>query len=317
MAEKKATEVKAKKSTKKTETVEAEVKEQAVVAEPAVEEKDDKKTEKPVKAGPKARRAKEEAEGKVPKEKSEATENTSTRGPVPVTRPKSERRSKKYRSVAEKLEAGKQYSLKDGVDLARQTSTTKFDGSIELHVKLGVDPRHADQNIRTTVALPHGTGKTVRVAVFAPTDQHEAAKKAGADIVGEDDFLQLLDKEEINFDILVATPQLMAKLAKYARLLGPRGLMPNPKSGTVAAKAADAVKQAKAGRVEFRVDKQGIIHQAVGKVSFDSAKLYENAKAVIDAIQAAKPASVKGTYIQTITVVSTMGPGVHVDTNAL
>ncbi|HSX28789.1 MAG TPA: 50S ribosomal protein L1 [Candidatus Saccharimonadales bacterium] len=228
-----------------------------------------------------------------------------------------ERRGKKYRKAAEQLNAEKMYSLKEALELATKTSPTKFDASIDLHIKLGVDPRHADQNIRSTVTLPHGTGKNVRVAVFAPTDQQEAAKKAGADFVGEEELLQKLDKEDIDFDVLIATPMLMAKLGKYARLLGPKGLMPNPKSGTVSAKVAEAVAQAKAGRVEFRVDKQGIVHQAVGKASFDAPKLYDNAKAVMDAILAAKPASVKGSYLLTISVASTMGPGVKVDTSAL
>ncbi|HEV2412358.1 MAG TPA: 50S ribosomal protein L1 [Candidatus Saccharimonadales bacterium] len=229
----------------------------------------------------------------------------------------SERRSKKYKEAAKKIDSSKSYNLKEAVGLAKGTSTTKFDGSVELHIKLGVDPRHADQNIRATVNLPHGTGKTTRVAVFAPADQHEAAKKAGADIVGEEDFLQLLDKEQIDFDILIATPQLMARLAKYAKLLGPRGLMPNPKSGTVSAKVADAVKLAKAGRVEFRVDKQGIVHQAIGKVSFEEPQLLENAQALIKVIQDAKPASVKGVYLQTIYIASTMGPGVRIDVSSL
>lgn len=296
-----------------------EVAEEITEATPEVEVKE----EKTAKAGKRSAKALKEAEEKEEKEaRKEAGDTTPQnddaeaqvkKGPKPITRSKLERRGKKYRKAAEGIDADKAYSLKEALELAAKSSTTKFDGSVELHIRLGVDPRHADQNIRSTVALPHGTGKTVRVAVFAPADQHEAAKKAGADIVGEDDLLQKLDKEELDFDVLVATPQLMAKLGKYARLLGPKGLMPNPKSGTVTAKVADAVKQAKAGRVEFRVDKQGIVHQAVGKTNFTGANLYDNAKAVLDAILAAKPASVKGSYLLNISVASTMGPGVKVD----
>ncbi len=150
--------------------------------------------------------------------------------------------------------------------LAAETNPSKFDASVEVHVRLGVDPRQADQNIRATVALPNGTGRTIRVAVFAPEDQHAAAKKAGADVVGDEDFLKQLEKEELNFDVLVATPQYMPKLGKYARVLGPHGLMPNPKSGTVAADVAKAVSEAKAGKVEYRVDKQAIVHLSIGKV---------------------------------------------------
>lgn len=282
--------------------------------------------EKLAKAGKRSAKAIAEAEEKEAKEARKAAGDTTPqtdesgaeiikKGPKPITRPKVERRSKKYRKAIELIEKGKAYSLQEALELAAKTSTTTFDGSVELHVKLNVDPRHADQNIRSTVTLPKGTGKSVKVAVFAPSDQHDAAKTAGADYVGEDEFLQKLDKEEIDFDVLIATPQFMAKLGKYARLLGPKGLMPNPKSGTVTAKVADAVTQAKAGRVEFRVDKQGIIHQAIGKTSFTATDLYANAKAVIEAILAAKPSSVKGSYLLSISVASTMGPGVKVDTS--
>lgn len=234
------------------------------------------------------------------------------RGPAPKTRLKSERRSKGYRKAAELLDIAKEYTIKEASEVLPNTSTVKFDASVEVHVNLNVDPRQADQNIRAMVVLPHGTGKTLRVAVFAPADQHEAAKKAGADIVGEEEFLQQLDKEVINFDVLIATPQLMAKLGKYARILGPKGLMPNPKSGTVTAKVADAVKQAKAGKVEFRVDKQGIIHQAVGKVSFTPVQIAENTQAVLKGIKDARPASIKGGYITGVSMTTTMGPSVKI-----
>ncbi|HKX24489.1 MAG TPA: 50S ribosomal protein L1 [Candidatus Saccharimonadales bacterium] len=209
------------------------------------------------------------------------------------------------------------YSLDEAIALAAKTSPSKFDATVEMHINLNVDPRQADQNIRATVALPHGTGKTVRVAVFAPADQLDKAKKAGADIAGEEDFLAQLDKEQLDFDILVATPQMMPKLGKYARLLGPRGLMPNPKSGTVTTNIAKAVEEAKAGRVEYRVDKQAIVHQGIGKVSFDAAKLTENAKAFIASLNSVKPASIKGAYIKNVAVSSTMGPGVKVDVTSL
>lgn len=253
---------------------------------------------------------KEDRKEKIAKGEVDPSEAGVKRGPAPKTRQKSERRSKGYKKAAELIDSAKTYTVSEAAELLPRTSSVKFDASVELHVNLGVDPRQADQNIRATVGLPHGTGKTVRIAVFAPADQHEAAKKAGADIVGEDDFLQQLDKEQIDFDVLISTPQLMAKLGKYARVLGPKGLMPNPKSGTVTAKVADAVKEAKAGKVEFRVDKQSIVHLAVGKVSFKPEQIAENAKTVLKALAEAKPSSVKGTYIQKITMTTTMGPSV-------
>ncbi|HRJ91303.1 MAG TPA: 50S ribosomal protein L1 [Candidatus Saccharibacteria bacterium] len=224
-----------------------------------------------------------------------------------------ERRGKKYQEVAKQLEKDKVYSLAEALELAVKTNPAKFDASVEVHVRLGVDPRQADQNIRATVSLPHGTGKTVRVAVFAPDPDHAAAKKAGADVVGDEDFLKQLDKEELNFDILVATPQYMPKLGKYARLLGPRGLMPNPKAGTVATDVAKAVTEAKAGKVEYRVDKQAIVHLAIGKVSFGAAKLADNAKAFFDSLQSQKPSSLKSAYVKTTSVSTTMGPGIKVE----
>lgn len=234
------------------------------------------------------------------------------KGPAPVARPSIERRGKKYQELAKLVEKDKLYPLAQALELATRTNPAKFDASVEVHVRLGVDPRQADQNIRSTVSLPHGTGKTVRVAVFAPSDQHEAAKKAGADIVGEDDFLAQLDKEQIDFDILVATPQLMPRLGKYARVLGPRGLMPNPKSGTVSSNVAAAVKDAKTGKIEYRVDKQAIVHTAIGKVSFGADKLHANAKVFLASLASQKPSSIKGTYVHTITVTTSQGPGIKV-----
>lgn len=279
------------------------------------------KTEENVaKAGKRSAKALKESEAKVEKEARKAEGDTSPsdeeaeakvkRGPKPATRPLIERRGKKYRELAKQIEVGKLYSLSEALELATKTSPTKFDAAVEIHARLGVDPRQADQNIRSTVSLPHGTGKTVRVAVFAPSDQHAAAKKAGADIVGEDDFLQKLDKEDIAFDVLITLPQLMPKLGKYARVLGPRGLMPNPKSGTVSPDIIKAVAEAKAGKVEYRVDKQGIVHLAVGKVSFGAAKLEANAKVFFESLHANKPASIKDVYVKTITITTTQGPGI-------
>jgi large subunit ribosomal protein L1 len=263
--------------------------------------------------------AKEKAEKEARKEAGDTTpqdpdaEAHVKKGPKPVTRPVLERRGKNYRKAAEQLEAGKVYSLADALELATKTNPTKFDASVEVHVRLGVDPRQADQNIRATVSLPNGTGKDVRVAVFAPEDEHAAAKKAGADIVGDETFLKQLDKEVLDFDVLVATPQQMPKLGKYARLLGPRGLMPNPKAGTVATDVAKAVTEAKAGKVEYRVDKQAIVHLSIGKVSFGAAKLAQNADAFFASLQSQKPASLKGAYVKSTAISTTMGPGIKVE----
>jgi large subunit ribosomal protein L1 len=244
---------------------------------------------------------------------SEEAEARGKKGPKPVTRPRVERRGKSYRKVVELVEKGKTYPLAEALELATKTNPTKFDASVEIHVRLGVDPRQADQNIRSTVSLPNGSGKTIRVAVFAPEAEHENAKKAGADIVGDDEFLKQLEKEELNFDTLIATPQYMPKLGKYARLLGPRGLMPNPKAGTVATDVVKAVTEAKAGKVEYRVDKQAIVHLSIGKVSFGADKLAVNAKAFFDSLQAQKPSSLKGAYVKSTSISTTMGPSIKVE----
>ncbi|PLS81021.1 50S ribosomal protein L1 [Candidatus Saccharibacteria bacterium] len=279
------------------------------------------------KAGKRSAKAQKEADEKAAKEERKASGDTTSadgeeeasakRGPKPVTRPLVERRGKGYRKAAELIEKDKSYALADALELATKTSSVKFDASVELHINLGVDPRQADQNIRAMVALPNGTGKTVRVAVFAPADAQQAAKDAGADIVGEEELLAQLDKENINFDILISTPQLMPRLGKHARLLGPRGLMPNPKSGTVTPNVAKAVAEAKAGRVEYRVDKQSIVHLSIGKVSFGADKLAGNAKAFFDSLNSVKPTSLKGSYIKTVAVTTTMGPSVKVDLASL
>jgi len=307
---------------KSTET-EAPVEATDAPAETTEETSEEAKEEVTVaKAGKRSAKALAEAEAKAEKEARKEAGDTSSqtgeeaavkKGPKPVTRPVIDRRGKNYRKVAEKVEANKLYSLEDAVKLATETNPAKFDASVEVHVRLNVDPRQADQNIRATVSLPHGTGKSIRVAVFAPEADHKAAQEAGADVVGDETFLAQLDKEVLDFDILVATPQYMPKLGKYARLLGPRGLMPNPKSGTVATDVAKAVKEAKAGKVEYRVDKQAIVHLGIGKVSFGADKLVDNAKSFFDSLQAQKPASIKGGYVKTITVSTTMGPGVKVE----
>lgn len=277
------------------------------------------------KAGKRSEKAIKEVEEKIAKEerkekeeKGEATTKAedashTKKGPKPVTRPLIERRGKNYRKVAELIDKSVVYPLSEALEIAVKTNPSKFDASLEIHVKLGVDPRQADQNIRATVGLPNGTGKIVRVAVFAPDTEHTTAKSAGADIIGNEDFLQKLDKEEIDFDILIATPQYMPKLGKYARLLGPRGLMPNPKSGSVTTNIAKAVTEAKAGKVEYRVDKQGIIHLGIGKVSFGVKKLEENARAFFDSLKSQKPAGLKGTYVKSTSISTTQGPGIKVE----
>lgn len=275
------------------------------------------------KAGKRSEKALKEADEKAEKEarkeagdttpQSEEAEASTKRGPKPVTRSLIERRGKNFRKLAEKVEAGKVYTLSEALALAVETNPAKFDASVEVHVRLGVDPRQADQNIRATVSLPHGTGKTIRVAVFAPEADHAAAKKAGADIVGDEDFLKQLDGGKIEFDTLITSPQYMPKLGKYARLLGPKGLMPNPKAGTVAADIAKATTEAKAGKVEYRVDKQAIIHLSIGKVSFGANKLEENAKVFFDSLNSQRPSSLKGSYVKTTAISTTMGPGIKTE----
>lgn len=249
----------------------------------------------------KAERAAAEAAGEKPK------------GAAPVTRPKLERRGKKYQEAAKLVEKNKIYSLKEAIDLAIKTSPVKFDASVEIHARLGVDPRQADQNIRTTLVLPNGNGKTVRVAVFAPLDVCKAAKAAGADIADDEEFLKQLEKGTIDFDVLISTPQYMPKLGKFARLLGPKGLMPNPKAGTVTADVEKAVKEAKAGKVEYRVDKQAIVHIGVGKVSFGADKLVENTEAFFESLKGQKPSSLKGSYVKSVFITTTMGPSIAVE----
>lgn len=235
------------------------------------------------------------------------------RGEVPVTRPRIERRGRKYQEAFKLVENGKTYTLKEALDLAIKTSPVKFDASVEIHARLGVDPRQADQNIRTTLVLPNGNGKTVRVAVFAPLDVCKTAKEAGADIAEDEEFLKRLEKGTIDFDVLISTPAYMAKLGKFARLLGPKGLMPNPKAGTVTNDVEKAVKESKAGKIEYRVDKQAIVHIGIGKVSFGVEKLSENADAFFESLKSQKPASLKGSYVKSVFVTTTMGPSITVE----
>ena len=272
--------------------------------------------EKYAKAGKKSKKhveeVKAEAERQARKaEAAAAPEKVS--GPKPVTRSRLERRGKNYREAYAKVEKGKAYSLKEAVELAIATSPVKFDATLEMHFRLGVDPRQADQNIRSTVTLPAGTGKDIRVAVFAPLDVCKAAKAAGADIAEDEEFTKRLEKEQLDFDVLISTPQYMPKLGKFARLLGPKGLMPNPKAGTVTTDIEKAVKEAKAGKIEYRVDKQAIVHVGLGKVSFGADKLMENINAFVDSLKSQKPASIKGQYVKSVYMTTSMGPSILVE----
>lgn len=225
--------------------------------------------------------------------------------------------SKGYAKARELYDRKTQYNLVDAVGLLKQMPTKKFDETVELAVRLGVDPRHADQQVRGTVALPRGLGKTVRVIVFAKGEAATAAEEAGADFVGADDLAEKVQGGWTDFDVAVATPDMMGTVGKLGRVLGPRGLMPNPKSGTVTATPATAVEEAKAGRVEFRVDKQANMHVAVGKISFEPEALLENLTAVIDTILRARPSATKGQYVRSATISTTMSPGIRLDRSAI
>lgn len=223
------------------------------------------------------------------------------------------KRGKKYLENAGKVDRTKQYEVADALALAIDTASAKFDETIEIHIRLGVDPRSADQQVRGSVVLPNGTGRTVRVLVIAKGDKAEAAKKAGADIVGAEEIIDKITKENwLEFDTCITTPDMMGLVGRCARILGPRGLMPNPKSGTVTMDVEKAIHDVKAGKVEYRVDKFGIVHAAIGKKSFGVEKLMENYDTFVDAIVKAKPQAAKGQYIKSINVASTMGPGVKV-----
>jgi large subunit ribosomal protein L1 len=224
---------------------------------------------------------------------------------------------KRLKKAAEGIDRTKTYPLADAVKLIKERATAKFDETIEVALNLGVDPRHADQMVRGVVTLPNGTGKTVRVAVFAKGDKAEAAKAAGADVVGADDLAAEIQAGNINFDRCIATPDMMVVVGKLGKVLGPRGLMPNPKLGTVTANVAEAVKAAKGGQVEFRVEKAGILQAGVGKASFTQEALAENIKAFVDAVSRAKPTGAKGTYLKKVALSSTMGPGIKVEVSSV
>lgn len=282
-----------------------------------VDEDTEPKNDSTAKAGKRSAKsiaAKEELAAKEKRKTSESSSDVDSKPKQPLkpTRSRLERRGKKYREAAKLIDATKHYTLKEAVNLATKTSATKFDATVELHVRLGVDPRQADQNIRDNIVLPAGTGKTVRVAVFADEDVAKESLKAGADVAGSDDFLAQLEKGTIDFDVLIATPSVMARLSKYARILGPKGLMPNPKSGTVTTDVTKAVSQAKAGRVEYRVDSTGIVHIGIGKVSFGPEKINKNLNAVVASLKQNKPSSIKGAYIRSVTLTTSMGPGIKV-----
>jgi large subunit ribosomal protein L1 len=223
---------------------------------------------------------------------------------------------KKYLAAAAKVDRNQSYEPEEAIKLAKETSTTSFDSTVEVHIRLGVDPRHADQQVRDVVVLPHGLGKSVRVVVFAQGDGAIMAREAGADIIADDDeTIKKIQEGWTDFDVAIATPDMMGKVGRLGRVLGPRGLMPNPKAGTVvpAEDISRVVNESKAGRVEFRIDKTSNLHIPIGKVSFEEEQLFENFSTLMEAVKKARPATAKGTYIQRVTLASTMGPGIKVD----
>jgi large subunit ribosomal protein L1 len=220
---------------------------------------------------------------------------------------------KKYRAAAELIEAERRYEIGEAVELVPKVSISEFDGTVELHLRLGVDPRHADQLVRGTVVLPHGSGRATRVIVFAQGEKAQEALRGGADDVGGEDLVKKIDAGWFEFDVAIATPDMMGMVGRLGKKLGPRGLMPNPKSGTVTFDIERAVSEVKSGRVEFKVDRAGIVHVPVGKVSFSADQLQANVATLVDAVNRAKPSGAKGTYMRTLTLAPTMGPGVRVD----
>src|SRR5215510_3775386 len=222
--------------------------------------------------------------------------------------------NKKRKAANTKIYKSKNYTLKEASTLVKEVNTTKFDASIDLHIRLGVDPKKADQAIRGTVTLPHGTGKTKRVLVLCTPDKEEAAKAAGADYVGLDEFVTKIEGGWVDVDVIIATPQVMPKIGKLGKVLGPRNLMPNPKTGTVSNDVAAAVNEVKGGKIAFKIDKAGIIHASIGRVSFTPEKIAENSQELLNAIIKAKPSSAKGTYLKGISMASTMSPGIAIDT---
>jgi large subunit ribosomal protein L1 len=226
--------------------------------------------------------------------------------------------SKKRKAVLAKIDPEKLYTVEEAMGLVKEVNLTKFDASVDVHVRLGVDPRKADQALRGTVTLPHGTGKTKRVVAFVTPDKEQEALDAGADFAGLDDLITKIQNDGwLDFDVIVAMPQVMAKVGRLGRVLGPRGLMPNPKTGTVTMDVATAIQDVKGGKISFRVDKYGIIHSSVGRVSFEPAKLKDNAMELINTLLRMKPSSAKGTYMKSVTIASTMSPGIKVDTKSI
>mgnify|MGYP001169992756 CR=1 FL=1 len=226
-------------------------------------------------------------------------------------------RGKRYSQTREKIDHASRYDLDEGLKLLKETGRAKFDESVDMAIRLGVNPKHADQMIRGTLVLPHGVGKAVKILVFAKGEKEKEAREAGADLVGAEDLVEKINGGWTDFDKAIATPDLMGIVGKLGKILGPRGLMPNPKVGTVTFDVGRAIKELKAGRVEFKVDKTGIVHTTVGKISFDTEKLKENVLALMDVIVRAKPASSKGTYLKSVAISTTMGPGIKIDPNAL
>ena len=224
---------------------------------------------------------------------------------------------KKFEAASEKIEKGKEYLLEEAISKVKELSHTKFDETVDLAFNLGVDPRKSDQMVRGTVVLPHGTGKTLRVLVFAKGEKEKEARDAGADFVGADDMVEKITKGWLDFDKVVATPDIMGVVGKLGKVLGPRGLMPNPKLGTVTFDVAKAVKDIKAGKVEYKTEKAGVVHVPIGKVSFDVQKLQENAKAIVESVSKAKPSTSKGKNLKGLYISSTMGPSVRVDINSV
>ncbi len=277
-------------------------------------EKMPKKKETETKETPELKEVKVKTGKKVTAKKSEKPVTKAAKAKEEKNKLSKEERkhSKKYRKVTELLEIDKYYTVEEAMSLIQKTSTTKFDSSVEIHVRLGLDPSKGDQQLRGTVVLPEGTGKTKRVAVICDSNKEKEAKGAGADKVGGDSLIAEIEKGKLDFDTLVATPDMMAKVGKLGKILGTKGLMPNPKAGTVTPDVTKAVKELKAGRVEFKLDKNAIVHQVIGKVSFDEKKLETNYNTFMDALKHAKPSGAKGTYIQSITLATTMGPGIKV-----
>lgn len=299
------------------ETVVTEATEGTEAVEETAEEKPAKKaaTAKAGKRSAKAAKEAEEAEAKEER-KAEAAEKADT--PKPKAKPRVKKYSKNQKAMREAIDFERLYSLDEAVALVQKISTAKFDPTLELHIRLDIDPRQADQTLRASTALPAGSGKTVRVAVLTADDKKaKAAAEAGADVTDSEQLLADISKGTLDFDVLVATPDTMAQLGRHAKTLGPKGLMPSPKSGTVTADPATAVKEIKQGRLEIKNDANGIIHAAVGKLSFKAEDLIANSRAVLQCVQTNRPTGVKGTYVKSITVAATMTPGVKLDTAEL